>query len=388
METIQLRMKNLIWQSVRACGAILLVLALSSCKPHEKIMYLLYNYSGKPILAPTVHDSSGGHGAIDSRIRDQDMWPLGTSDHIRRGASVTIEWIGGEGRARWYQATLPIKIEQAGGTKLEIYLRPDQQVCASLVDDAHASNHSNGEGLARVKTDSAKLSCTMPVELPRLATDMARGFKQDAVSHSWELYDHKGTSTLTFQTLAHDTGPVRFRYGTAFGGGPGYASDFYSVKTIGKQAAWLVKAALRPANPGMFVVTGDTSGWKSRFLGAVEEEETRLSDTRVLIGKEMVVDTATAEIYMLPRFTDIDYWVLGLSKDGKHLAIYWQRKSTVRKDGAGTEFNFTMLNLEDGRDMDANVQSIPSLPPDRFIYKFYGDWYRGHCDWTPLLVCK
>ena len=223
------RLKNFIPQRTRVCGATLLALALISCKPHEDTMYLLYNYSGKPIMAATVQDSSGGHGAIEGRIPDQYMGALGASAQIRRGTSVTIEWISGEGRARWYQATLPIKIEQPGGTKLEIYLRPDQRVCASLVDDAHTSSHSDEESLARVKTDSAKLSCTTPVELPQLAPQMARGFRQDVVSHSWELYDHKGTSTLTYQTLAHDTGPVMFRYGKADRGGPGYIDEFYWV---------------------------------------------------------------------------------------------------------------------------------------------------------------
>ena len=160
------------------------------------------------------------------------------------------------------------------------------------------------------------------------------------------------------------------------------------MRSIGNQAAWLVKAPLRPGAPGMFVVTGDASGSKYRFMGQVDLEEKRLSDTRVLIGTQMIVDTATAAIYMLPRFTDTDYWVLGLSKDGGHVAIYWQRKSSVRKDGAGTEFNFAMVNLEDGREVGAAVQLIPSLPPNEYIYKFYGNWYKDHCDWTPLLICK
>ncbi len=353
---------------------------------------MVYNHSGKPLMAGAVSDTGGGQAPIDFLVPEQDMTSGSGSAPTRQGSAVTIEWVGGVGRARWYRASVPVQIEQPGGTYLEIFLRPDQFVCANLTDQAHLAQAREGAPRARARASRASLSCAKPRELAALAPGMAQGFRNDSEAHSWDTYDRPGTSTVIFQTLFHTTGQVKIRHGEAFLGGPWLLHEFDWSRPIGKQAAVLVKVNVSAGAPGVFVVTGDAAGWQARYLGMVGDEETQLSPTHLMLGQRMVVDTANAAIFMLPALQGIDYWVLGISDDHQHVAVYWRSARPAGmppgKEQAATEFGVAMVNLEQGSTADGQVATVPALPADGNIRQFYGTWYRTHCRWNPLLFCK
>lgn len=369
-------------------GACLCTLALLGCSRAEPGMYAIYNQSGTTVIAPTVADGAGGHGAFAQAIDDNSVMFFGAAGSIKRGTTITVQWIAGAGRATWYQASLPVTLDQAGGNKVEIYFRPDRFVCASLVDDAHQRNRSADVVSAWIREDRNTHSCVQPTELPALHDGMAEGFDAGSAAHSWALYDRAGTTTLINQTLTHRTKPVALRFENDYKHRPYFITEFTSVRPLGNHAAWLIKANLGDGHPGLFIVTGNASGWHSRFLGDVEEEETRLSDSRVLFGKRIVVDTTTAAVFVIPRYQGTHYQVLGQSPDGRRIALYREESRTALEDRAGIRFDVAMLNLDTGQDEKAGIDRLPALPPGRMIYEFYGDWYRDHCTWKPLLTCR
>lgn len=371
------------------------VVVLGGCKPGvpaqpaDPGMFAVYNFTGKTVYAPVAQDNAGNHGVHDQEIADQDVSFLGNITAGSRPQSVTLQWIGGPGRARWYTATVPVNVEQAAGSQVEIYLRPDRFVCASLVDSTHASNRGGATGmLARVSQDRRQLACVQPMELPRLKPGMATGFEQDSRSHSWELYDRAGTSTLVNRTLTHKTGRVAFRYGTDLKKQPNFIDEFNSVQSIGNGAAWLVNANLQPAHPGLFVVTGNDAGWQWRYLGDVYgEEDTRIGN-RQMMGGRILADPATADFFMLPQFYGVNYYTLGQSPDGRYLAIYWEQDREKIPDRADAKFNVTVLDLENGEEVNPQISGVPALPANGNIYTYYRAWYREHCTWKPQLACN
>lgn len=357
---------------------VVLALMLTSCEPASGTVYRLHNFSAKPIMAVTM-DVNGGGPTVAGHISDKGLGIIIPRKRIWHSASVKLQWIAGAGRASWQQVALPVKIEQFGGENLEVYFRPDGLVCASLVD--LVSDRSEEIMLARIKMASTTLSCAKPVTLPPLAPGMVHGFNTKDLSSSWEHPNSKSNSTSDSVPLFHTTGQVMFKDAYPYRGEVGFDAYFKSVRLIGKNSAILI-------DPGLYVVTGDATGWQSRFLGGSSSVETRFSPTRVMFGKDVILDIATADIFLMPHLPAVDYWVLGQSLDGKHLAIYWQEKQTLRADGAGTVFNFTMIRLEDGVELEGDVTSLPPLPPNENIELFYTRWYKDHCVWTPLLRCK
>lgn len=367
------------------------IMIASACHSAEKEMgmFALYNFSGKTAIAPIVSDTAGNQGVFEQQIGDKDVWFPGRFIPFRGKRSVTLQWIAGEGRARWYTVTLPVKLEQDGGTFLEIYLRPDQFVCASLVDKAHVSNRSDADMQARMHQDRSQLSCAQPVALPRLMPGMATGFEQDTQSHSWQGYDHGGTTTLTNATLTHRSGAVSLRYGLDYKDRPYFLNEFKSLRMLGANTAWLAEASVRPAESGFFIITGDKSGWQSRFLGNPGETTERLTNDRIVLGRDsVVVDTKTADVFMLPHDTSLATWTLGQSPDGKYLALYWETMTSAPRERDGLAFNFVAIDLETGKELAFTSKQVPPVPNNVYRGDFYTAWYRQHCTWKPQLACQ
>ena len=372
----------------RSTGLLLCALAgLSACTPDEKGSYAIYNYSGKPVISATVLGNSGNHAVSRDRIADQKIGGFGSVGSFKKERSITLEWIAGEGRATWYSVTLPVQVEQADGKIVEIYLRPDHFICASLIADIRPGTDS--EDLARARQDRSKLSCAQAVALPPLRAGMANAIRRSTTTYSRYRLEDGGTDKMTYQTLKHQNKPVALRYEKKYRDQdvPGYIDEFQALDLLGRNAGWLVTADLKDNRAGWFIVTGDSSAWTSRFVGEVRGAQRRLSDHRLYYDADIVVDTRTAEVFTLPELRGIDYWVIGQSPDGRHLAIYWQRDKTVPHDPALPAFNFSMIELETGKTIDADIANLPALPVDQYGNIFYREWYARHCTWAPLLKC-
>lgn len=362
--------------------------ALSACSSDDKGAYAIYNYSGKPVISPVVLSNTGHHAVSRERIPDQSANLFGSVESFKKERSITLEWIAGEGRATWYRATVPVKVEQADGTIIEIYMRPDNFVCANLIGDIRPGTDS--ENLARAHQDRSMLSCAQPVALPRLAPGMANSLRHHTVTYSQKRYEHGGTDTMTYQTLIHKDKHVALRFEQEYPHGDRTRSieEFRALDLLGNNAGWLVTADLGNNNIGWFVVSGDSSAWSSRFVGEVHGEQRRLSNDRLYHDANVVVDTRTAEVFMLPKFRNLIYSVLGQSPDGRQLAIFWQKDYRIPQDPALPDFNFGMIDLETGKMMEAQIANLPALPPSQHVIIFYPEWYREHCTWAPLLQCQ
>ena len=372
----------------RSTGLLLCALAgLSACTPDEKGSYAIYNYSGKPVISATVLGKSGNHAVSRDRIADQKIGGFGSVGSFKKERSITLEWIAGEGRATWYRVTLPVKMEQADGKVVEIYLRPDHFICASLIGDIRPGTDS--EDLARAHLDRSHLSCAQPVALPHLAPGMASAIRRSTTTYSRHRFEDGGTDKMTYQTLKHRNKPVALRYEKKYRDQdvPGYIDEFQALDLLGKNVGWLVTADLKDNRAGWFIVTGDSSAWTSRFVGEVHGAQRRLSDHRLYYDADIVVDTRTAEVFTLPALRGIDYWVMGQSPDGRHLAIYWQRDKIVPHDPGLPAFDMAMIELETGKTINADIANLPALPVDQYGNIFYREWYARHCTWAPLLKC-
>jgi len=383
--------------AMRAAMVLLTVALLCACEPADRAptdkatLYLLYNYSGKPVLAATVEDSAGGQGNLETPIPDRYLAAFGTAHPPGKGDySIVVQWISGQGRVQWLQARLPVKIEQRTGDRLEIYIRPDQFVCASLLDSAHTWESDSAEW-ARVNQDRSTLSCVKPEYLPSPAPHAAMGFKLDRVTHSWSRHDRPGTKSITKELLWHTTGQVKFRFG-GFRGGPWYLNEFNSIRLIGDETAVLVNAPLRPAVSGFYIVLGNERGWSYRFLGQLNDSEVWLSDTRVLIGDTLFVDIMSGTIYRLPYVAHGNAFVLGQSDDGKSLALHVETDDFGMRQGHPFVSEITAMNLETGALTKVADTSSLSVPENTFARDFYIDWYQKHCVWSAtdavVLKCK
>lgn len=372
----------------RSAGLLLCAVAcLSACKPDEKGSYAIYNYSGKPVISATVLGNSGSHAVSRDRIADQKIGVFGSVGSFKKERSITLEWIAGEGRATWYRVTLPLQVEQADGKIVEIYLRPDHFICASLIDDFRPGNES--EELARARQERSKLSCAQAVALPPLRAGMASGIRRSTTTYSRYRLEDGGTDKMTYQTLKHQNKPVALRYEKKYRNQetPGYIDEFQALDLLGDNAAWLVTADLKDNRVGWFIVSGDRSAWTSRFVGEVHGAQRRLSDDRLYYDADVVVDSRTADVFMLPEIRGINYSVMGQSPDGRHLAISWQRDRIVPHDPGLPAFDMAMIELETGKLMDARIANLPPLPEKQYAIIFYGEWYKQHCSWAPLLKC-
>lgn len=372
----------------RSAGLLLCAVAcLSACKPDEQGSYAIYNYSGKPVISATALGNSGNHAVSRERIADQKIGVFGSVASFKKERSITLEWIGGEGRATWYSVTLPVKVEQANGKIVEIYFRPDHFICASLIGDIRPGTDS--EELARARQDRSKLSCAQAVALPPLRPGMASGLKRSTATYSQLRLEDGGTDKTSYPILMHHSGQVALRYEKKYQDQdvPGYIDEFQALDLLGNNAGWLVTADLKDNRVGWFIVSGDRSAWTSRFVGEVRGAQRRLSDHRLYYDADVVVDTGTAEVFMLPERRGINYWVMGQSPDGRHLAIYWQRDKIVPHDPGLPAFNMAMIELETGKLMDARIANLPPLPEKQYAMIFYGEWYKQHCSWAPLLKC-
>lgn len=372
----------------RSAGLLLCAAAgLSACTPDKKGSYAIYNYSGKPVISATVLGNSGNHAVSRERIADQKIGVFGSVGSFKKERSITLEWIAGEGRATWYRVTLPVKVEQADGKIVEIYLRPDHFICASLIADIRPGTDS--EDLARAHFDRSHLSCAQPVALPRLAPGMASGIRRSTTTYSRYRLEDGGTDKMTYQTLKHQNKPVALRYEKKYRDQdvPGYIDEFQALDLLGNNAGWLVTADLKDNRAGWFIVTGDSSAWTSRFVADVRGTQRRLSDDRPYYDADIVVDTRTADVFMLPEIRGINYSVMGQSPDGRHLAIYWQRDRIVPHDPGLPAFDMAMIELETGKMLAAGIANLPPLPEKQYAMIFYGEWYKQHCSWAPLLKC-
>ena len=379
-------MKHLVRR--RSAGLLLCAVAgLSACTPDEKGSYAIYNYSGKPVISANVLGNSGNHAVSRDRIADQKIGVFGSVGSFKKERSITLEWIAGEGRATWYSVTLPVQVEQADGKIVEIYLRPDHFICASLIADIRPGTDS--EELARARQDRSKLSCAQAVALPPLRPGMASGIRRSTTTYSRYRLEDGGTDKMTYQTLKHQNKPVALRYEKKYREQdvPGYIDEFQALDLLGNNAAWLVTADLKDNRVGWFIVSGDSSAWTSRFVADVRGAQRRLSDDRLYYDADIVVDTKTADVFMLPEIRGINYSVMGQSPDGRHLAIYWQRDRIVPHDPGLPAFDMAMIELETGKLMDARTANLPPLPEKQYAMIFYGEWYKQHCSWAPLLKC-
>ena len=379
-------MKHLVRR--RSAGLLLCAVAgLSACTPDEKGSYAIYNYSGKPVISANVLGNSGNHAVSRDRIADQKIGVFGSVGSFKKERSITLEWIAGEGRATWYSVTLPVQVEQADGKIVEIYLRPDHFICASLIADIRPGTDS--EELARARQDRSKLSCAQAVALPPLRPGMASGIRRSTTTYSRYRLEDGGTDKMTYQTLKHQNKPVALRYEKKYREQdvPGYIDEFQALDLLGNNAAWLVTADLKDNRVGWFIVSGDSSAWTSRFVGEVRGAQRRLSDDRLYYDTDIVVDTKTADVFMLPEIRGINYSVMGQSPDGSHLAIYWQPDRIVPHDPGLPAFDMAMIELETGKLLDARTANLPPLPEKQYAMIFYGEWYKQHCSWAPLLKC-
>ncbi|OBV39793.1 hypothetical protein [Janthinobacterium psychrotolerans] len=373
----------------RSTGLLLCAAAgLAACKPDTQGSYAIYNYSGKPVISANVLGSSGNHAVSRDRIADQKIGVFGSVGSFKKEGSITLEWIAGEGRATWYSVSLPVKVEQAGGKMVEIYMRPDHFICASLIADIRPGTDS--EELARARQDRSKLSCAQAVALPPLRPGMASGLRRSTATYSRLRLEDGGTDKISYPILMHHSGQVALRYEKKYRQQdvPGYIDEFQALDLLGKNAGWLVTADLKDNRAGWFIVSGDSSAWKSRFVGEVRGAQRRLSDDRLYYDADVVVDTKTADVFMLPELRGIDYSVMGQSPDGRHLAIYWRRDNMVAHAPGLPAFNMGMIELETGKLLDVQIAHLPPLPEKQYAMVFYGAWYKQHCSWAPLLTCR
>ncbi len=372
----------------RSAGLLLCTVAcLSACTPDEQGSYAIYNYSGKPVISANVLGNSGNHAVSRDRIADQKIGVFGSVGSFKKERSITLEWIAGEGRATWYSVTLPVQVEHADGKIVEIYMRPDHFICASLITDIRPGTDS--EELARARQDRSKLSCAQAVALPPLRPGMASGIRRSTTTYSRYRLEDGGTDKMTYQTLKYQNKPVALRYEKKYREQdvPGYIDEFQALDLLGNNAGWLVTADLKDNHVGWFIVSGNGPTWTSRFVADVRGEQWRLSDDRLYYDADVLVDTKTADVFMLPEIRGINYSVMGQSPDGRHLAIYWQRDRIVPHDPGLPAFDMAMIELETGKLLDARIANLPPLPEKQYAMIFYGEWYKQHCGWAPLLKC-
>ena len=362
--------------------------ALSACSSDDKGAYAIYNYSGKPVISPVVLSNTGHHAVSRERIPDQSANLFVSVESFKKERSITLEWIAGEGRATWYRATVPVKVEQADGTIVEIYMRPDNFVCASLIDDIRPGTDS--ENLARAHQDRSVLSCAQAFALPPLRPGMANSLRNSTVTYSRHRLEDGGTDTMTYQTLIHKNKHVALPFEKEYlnGDKPRYIDEFSALDLLGNKAGWLVTADLRNNQVGWFIVSGDSSAWTSRFVSQVRGAQWHLADDRPYYDADVVVDIKTAAVFMLPEIRGINYSVMGQSPDGRHLAIYWQRDRIVPHGPGLPAFDMAMIELETGKMMDAEITNLPPLPPNKYDRIFYNEWDKQHCAWAPLLKCQ
>lgn len=371
-------------------ATLLACLALGACDrfaksdADETSIFMLYNFAGEPVTAATVEDNAGGQGNLEVLIPDGFISGMGTPGNpdevVNEPYSLVLQWTQGSGRMRWREARLPIQIEQPRGRHVEIYLRPDGFVCASLIDDQHVPQGDEAPW-ARVHQDRATLSCAEPIVLPEPKPGAAKFFTLDSTTHSWKRHEGSGNKSVTYRQLFHNTGQVKFRFGDAFRGGPWYLDEFYSIRVIGDQAALLVDAPLRPAVHGMYLVTGDERGWSSRFLGQTGDSEQWLTDTTVVIGQRVLVDVASGALYRLPSPID-ELQVLGQRNDGSHLALHFKTSTYRIREGYPNVSEIVVWRLEDGA--LATVVHSDTLLSAKVAdpWKFARDWYGEHCSWS------
>ncbi|MET3134370.1 hypothetical protein AAKU55_004666 [Oxalobacteraceae bacterium GrIS 1.11] len=357
-------------------------------QPQDYPLYALYNYSGGSVMAINALDSAGGQGSAE-QIQDSQVTFFGHGHSPTRGEyTIVLQWMPGPGRVRWLEARLPVKIEQRKEGNIEIYLRPDKLVCASLVDSLHSSYAKGGPTpLARVHQDPATLSCVKPHYLPDPMPQTLHGFKQDQITHSWEQYDHGGTSSVSFQQLHHATGLVRIRKGEAFRGGPDYVDEFSSIRPIGDAAAILARSGA-----SYYMVLGDERAWTSRFMGGHEDKDQALGPSSVLLANKFVMDSQSGAMHVLPFFPGVQQVVFEQSGDGKYLSIFYRSLDDPARPDQPRYSEIDMVKLEDGSLTEIARADLPEVPPETNIWEFYGNWYRQHCAWSKsgptALRCK
>lgn len=360
---------------------------LVSCRPAgaglgTDSMFLLYNFSGKPVMAATVLDSEGAHGVLETPVPNESIHGLGSANPPVRGSYwITVEWIAGPGRVRWRQARLPVALDGNGRDRVEIYLRADQRVCARVLS-------SDVADAARAQGPLDAASCSAPVTLPDPAPGMAAHFQFDKATHSWNRHDRPGRQSLTFQKVSHPAGDVKLRFGEAFKGGPWHLTEFYSVRALGDDAALLMEAPLRPATPGLFLVIGDEKTWSSRFLGqvaghSVAAQPQPLNEDRLLIGSGLIVDKRSGALYLLPRYSFGGGTLLELSPDGTQAAIHFSTDSYWLRQGYPMESGIDVMTLEDGTVTRIASQSLPDVASAPNSAEQIRQWFRTRCRWLP-----
>lgn len=360
------RFRQGMWLAVTVAGLLAIFLALNSYGKMQKYQYVLHNFSGKLIVAATVSNSNGMLAISKKGIADTDADELTVTASIRPGALITVQWLVGPGRARWLQATLPSDYP-AGARLLHIYLHHDRHVCVSPMDQSTApANPPVGSSFAPV--------CELALELAPLSAGTASTLKQQAISRKHFNYEHSNNSPEVSYTLNHQSGNVSFNG----------VEEFPAARMIGKQAAWLVKTTIPGSESGAFLVSADVLTWHSRYLGHIEDIRETAGSRLILEGFQgptMIVNDKLADVFVLPGTPNREYWIVGLSSDGNHAALaVASRQQELQK------FTLAMLELDTGIIRGMGI-SLPDLPRDGSIEKFYVDWVRGHCRWTPILTC-
>lgn len=369
--------------------AVMLLLSylLAACRPSDPNQepsephFVIFNFSGSEIGALTIEDSAGGQGALETGIPNKLIIGAGRA-HPPNGSAyhVTVQWIAGPGLVRWRQANLPVEANPGALERLEVYLRPDGFVCAALVSNA-ASPKSDDEELARVTAPIESGSCVKSSQLPSLAAGTPAGFDMSQVTHSWDRYERPGKASVTFKRLAHSSGPVRFRFGEAFRGGPWYLNEFYKVDQLGDRAALLVTAPLRPATPGMFVVTSNQQGWTSRFVGQVSDSGREVADGLIIHGNRIVIAKGTGEIYLLPSIPRADLIVLEGNADAKFFVVFARTPEYLLQEGGPLVSMPALLRLADGELFDIPFSKSRQIPQTFEGGESFLAWFHMRCRW-------
>lgn len=268
-----------------AAGGIVLFLNFRAFQPYTYYSYELHNYSGKRLFAATIGDQSGARAASRDDIAEGDADTLRSSLPGRQGKQLTIQWLAGNGRAQWYQATVPLLAVQAQASELHVFLRPDSVACVSLNDDDAVS----------IAAKKSPTSCAKVAHMPPLAPGMALALHPGTIVHSDVNFESSNSPPVSHQTLKHSAGQVALFD----------VDEFPFANMMGKQAAWLVTFPVPASSDwGTFIVTADAAGWQSRFLGPLEPRSERLPGSRGMLrstrGLAIIADTATAEMFILP----------------------------------------------------------------------------------------
>lgn len=369
------------------CASFALGLVLVGCTANRTpadVTAILFNYSGQQLNAATVEDSAGGHatfeGPLPNRFLDAagGLKPPRGSNH-----SVTLQWTQGAGRMVWREARLQLGLEQREGNRVEIYLRPDGRVCARLLDEAHRPQDTD-DAVRRATQEPVGQTCVQPTTLPQAAPQSAAVFELGTASYSWDRHDRPGTTTLTLLRLNHPSGPVRIRFGEAFKGGPWYLDEFKTIRAIGDRSALLVEANLRPADPGLYLVQGDSRSWTSRFVGGTRADERTVSPGRLLFGSRVLVDFISGQLFRLPYAPYTDYRVLDESPDRQRLVLLAagevDRQGTAKPDTAAS---ILIFELESGVLSPPIGEASFTVPLDNSVHEFGTQWYRKSCTWQP-----